>query len=312
MVTEICIVRHGETDWNTKKMIQGREDIELNKNGEEQAYLVAKHLKKFQWDAIVSSPLKRALNTAKIIGESVGINEITTIDDFIERDFGKGSGMTLEQQKQIFSDGIIPGKEGDNELAERTRRALDYIVKEYEGKKIIIVSHGAMIKSILKFVSDNTIDTGTTIIKNACLNLIKYENGKWQVELYNSVDYLNSAVNSAKNYYLGKEGCQKMNCAQAVLCAFKNQFEIKENTIDVFRSFGGGNAPEGMCGAYYAARYILQNCSAENQLSELENYFLKHAGDLKCKEIRQGRRLSCVGCVEKNSEFLVDYLEKEA
>lgn len=312
MVTEICIVRHGETDWNTQKIFQGREDIELNKKGEEQAYLVAKHLKKSQWDVIVSSPLKRALYTAKIIGESVGIDEITALDAFIERDFGKGSGMTLEQQNQNFSDGSIPGKESDDELADRAKRGLEYIVKEYEGKKIILVSHGALINSILKIVSENSINIGETFIKNTCLNLIKYENGKWQVELYNSVDYLNSAASIAKNHYLGKEGCQKMNCAQAVLCAFKNQFEINQNTIDLFKGFGGGNAPEGMCGAYYAARYILENSSAEQHLSELENYFLQHAGDTRCKEIKESRKLSCVGCVEKNSEFLVEYLEKEA
>ncbi len=312
MVTEICIVRHGETDWNTQKIFQGREDIELNKKGEEQAYLVAKHLKKSQWDVIVSSPLKRALSTAKIIGESVGIDEITALDAFIERDFGKGSGMTIEQQNQNFSDGIIPGKESDDELADRAKAGLEYIVKEYEGKKIILVSHGALINSILKIVSDNSIDIGEMLIKNTCLNLIKYENGNWQVELYNSVDYLNSAVNIAKNCYLGKEGCQKMNCAQAVLCAFKNQFEINENTIDIFKGFGGGNAPEGICGAYYAARYILQSSSEEHQLSALEDYFLKYAGDTRCKEIKESKKLSCVGCVEKNSEFLVDYLEKEA
>jgi uncharacterized phosphatase len=164
MVTEICIVRHGETDWNTQKIFQGREDIELNKIGEEQAYLVAKHLKESQWDVIVSSPLKRALRTAKIIGDSVGLDEITALDAFIERDFGKGSGMTLEQQDQNFSDGIIPGKESDDELADRAKRGLEYIVKEYEGKKIILVSHGALINSILKIVSEYGMNRGETVI----------------------------------------------------------------------------------------------------------------------------------------------------
>ncbi len=311
MVTEICIVRHGETDWNTQKIFQGREDIELNKKGEEQAYLVAEYLNKSQWDVIVSSPLKRAFCTAKIIGESVGIDEIIALDAFIERDFGKGSGMTLEQQQQNFPDGVIPEKESDEALAERAKKGLEYIVKKYEGKRIILVSHGALINSILKTVSENSIIIGETFIKNTCINLIKYEKGNWEIELYNSVDYLNTAVNSAKNYYLGKEGYKRMNCAQSVVSAFKKELKIDENIIDSFKSFGGGNAPDGMCGAYYAARYMLQQCSADKQLSELEKYFLNCAGDIKCKEIRLGRKLSCIGCVEKSSEFLVDFLEKE-
>lgn len=311
MVTEICIVRHGETDWNTQRKFQGIEDTELNKNGEEQARLVANYLKKSQWDVIVSSPLKRAFNTAKIIGEKVGIDDIVVLDDFIERDFGEGSGLTPEQQREKFPDGVIPGKESDEALAKRANRGLEYIAKEYEGKRIILVSHGAMINSILKTVSENTINMKETHLKNTCLNIVKYENSKWNVELYNSVDYLNSYVDIAKNYYLGREQGQRMNCAQSVICAFKNELQIDKDIVEKFRSCGGGNAPDGLCGAYYAAKYILQNRCADEELPKLEEYFSSFSGSTKCREIREGRKLSCIGCIEKSSEFITNFIEKE-
>ena len=114
-------------------------------------------------------------------------------------------------------------------------------------------------------------------------------------------------VNTAKNHYLGKEGCKRMNCAQSVISAFKEKFDLSEETIELFRPYGTGRAPDGLCGAFYAAKYILEKNDAEVKASELENYFLEQAGAVKCHEIRVGKKLSCIGCVEKSSEFLEKY-----
>jgi len=114
-------------------------------------------------------------------------------------------------------------------------------------------------------------------------------------------------VNTAKNHYLGKEGCKRMNCAQSVICAFKDKFGLNEEVIEAFRAYGGGRAPDGLCGAYYAAKYLLHKDS-EEKACELENYFLEQAGAVKCHEIRGAKKLSCLGCVEKSSEFLNNIL----
>ncbi len=107
----------------------------------------------------------------------------------------------------------------------------------------------------------------------------------------------------AKNNYTGQGGCQRMNCAQAVVSAFKEDFNIGEDIIDAFKSYGGGRAPEGLCGAYYAVKSILSK-QAPSKLEELEKHFLEHAGALECSNIKGLKKLSCVGCVEKSSEFL--------
>lgn len=111
------------------------------------------------------------------------------------------------------------------------------------------------------------------------------------------------SVIKAKNNYTGQGGCQRMNCAQAVISAFKEDFDIDEALVDVFKNYGGGRAPEGLCGAYYAVKYILSK-KEPARLEELEKHFLEYAGALECSNIKGLKKLSCVGCVEKSSEFL--------
>ncbi len=111
-------------------------------------------------------------------------------------------------------------------------------------------------------------------------------------------------VNAAKNYYLGKEGYRRMNCAQSVISAFKERFGLSMKTVEAFRAYGAGRAPEGLCGAFYAARYILEKNTTEEKSAELEKFFLDQAGAIKCHEIRECRKLTCIGCVEKCAEFL--------
>jgi Putative redox-active protein (C_GCAxxG_C_C). len=106
----------------------------------------------------------------------------------------------------------------------------------------------------------------------------------------------------AKNNYIGVNG-KRMNCAQAVLSAFQKKYNIEENLVEAFQNYGGGRAPEGLCGAYYAVKYILSTYD-KDKVSDLEKYFVENAGALECSNIKGLKKLSCVGCVEKSSEFL--------
>ena len=107
----------------------------------------------------------------------------------------------------------------------------------------------------------------------------------------------------AKNNYTGLGGCQRMNCAQSVIDAFKEDYNIENDLVEAFRNYGGGGAPEGLCGAYYAVKYIVSKHD-EDKLEELEKHFMEYAGALECIHIKGLRKLSCVGCVEKSSQFL--------
>ena len=107
----------------------------------------------------------------------------------------------------------------------------------------------------------------------------------------------------AKDYYLNKEGNERSNCGQAILKAFQEKFSLSDDVISQFKAYGAGKAPEGFCGALYAAKVILEKQSPEKS-QDVEKAFLACAGSTKCKEIRALHKLSCLGCIEKAAEWL--------
>jgi len=107
----------------------------------------------------------------------------------------------------------------------------------------------------------------------------------------------------AGKHFLNKDGHKKLNCAQSIIKAFHDAFGLSEQEVDSFAGFGGGRAPEGKCGAYYAACCLVSK-KDPLQIAQLEQGFLDAAGSLKCKEVRKKGKLSCLGCVEKAAELL--------
>ena len=182
---QICLVRHGETDWNNLGKLQGREDIPLNMAGIEQMNDTADYLKNFYWKVIICSPLLRAKKSAEIIAKKTGNLKICEDVDFIERDYGKASGMTTDERKLSFPDGKWIGAEALETLQNRTVNALLKHVQKYEGNNIIIVSHGAAIYSILAYLSRNEIGTGEVRLKNACMTLLEKTENEIKIIFHN-------------------------------------------------------------------------------------------------------------------------------
>jgi uncharacterized phosphatase len=184
---QICILRHGETEWNNLGKLQGRENIPLSAVGIKQISDSAKYLKKFNWAVIITSPLSRAKKSAEIISKEIGNIKIIEEMDFIERDYGKASGMTSDETKIAFPDGNWIGVEPDEILQNRTIIALQKYIKEYNGKNFIIVSHGSAINSILAHLSENTIGTGKTALRNASITLLRKIGNKIEIAYYNKI-----------------------------------------------------------------------------------------------------------------------------
>ena len=107
------------------------------------------------------------------------------------------------------------------------------------------------------------------------------------------------SIEKAKKHYLGKDGYEKLNCAQSILKVFSGLDQDQKETL----CKGGGQAPGGVCGAFCAAKHLLEKNHSE-KLKEFVDYFKNVAGSLNCREIRAMRKLSCVGCVEKAAEYL--------
>ena len=164
---------------------QGREDIPLNKTGMEQIQMAANYLKKNRWDEIITSPLSRAKMSAEIIRKEIGLPEIHEELDFTERDFGKISGMKIQEIKINYHDEDHEGIEPLGALQERTIKALMKWINLFSGKDIIIVTHGAAINSILTGLSGNKIEMGKAIPGNGEITLLEKQGDTLNIVFYN-------------------------------------------------------------------------------------------------------------------------------
>ena len=158
-----AFIRHGQTDWNLRGLLQGSSDIPLNATGREQAHDAITVLRDtgVAWSAIVSSPLARARVTAEIIAEGLGIELGPSYDDLMERDYG-----TLEGTDDASADKSDPTVEPLDSVVERGRRALDQIASDYgDEADVIVVCHGTIIRYTLAALAGREIDAihnGTT------------------------------------------------------------------------------------------------------------------------------------------------------
>lgn len=161
-MTEICLVRHGQTDWNFQEIIQGREDIPLNEVGKKQASQSAAALQEETWDIIISSPLIRAQETANEIATAVGLQSILLDERFVERNFGEASGSRL-RLLELIAEGKVEGMERDEEIVARCFAALEDVATTHFGKRIIIVAHSHAIKAILHAIEPDEITFKTPL-----------------------------------------------------------------------------------------------------------------------------------------------------
>lgn len=186
-MTWICVVRHGETEWNRLGRI---EDIPLNTTGEMQAERCGRYLAQETWDVLISSPLQRARKTADLIDRFVDAALRYEMDEVHERDCGAASGLTFDERMLKFPSGPVPGMEPRSELTARAMQALQLIAEKHAGKRIIVVSHGGLINAMLSHISHGTLGTGTTRLENACINHLVYQHDHWNILAFNSVDHL--------------------------------------------------------------------------------------------------------------------------
>jgi probable phosphoglycerate mutase len=153
-MTVFALVRHGETDWNRERRIQGSTDIPLNDTGREQARATGALLASRRWTALVSSPLSRAAETARLIGEHVGLGEPELEPRLVERDYGAAEGLTGSEIDALYPDGAdVPGREPREAVAVRAVEALHDLAVRHPGEAVIVVAHGGVIRSVLESVA---------------------------------------------------------------------------------------------------------------------------------------------------------------
>lgn len=185
-MTELCLVRHGETDWNQQRKIQGYRDIPLNARGRAQAGLAAEYLAGEKWDWMYSSPLSRAYDTASAIAERVGIRNIRVDQRLRERSFGEAEGIDVNLYREKYSGAPIPGAETWEDVQARAVEVINYLAMRHPDSRVLAVAHGGFISVLLALLSNGEINPRKEPLKNVCMNMFEYD-GAWRILWYNRV-----------------------------------------------------------------------------------------------------------------------------
>ncbi len=180
--TVLGLFRHGQTDWNIDLRLQGTADIPMNQFGIEQVQKAASEIARQEWDLIISSPLGRAKQSAAIIAAQLGVAEVTETPLLLERAFGIGEGMLYDEWSAKFAHlDEIPGAETAQQVTLRAVRLLEHVQSEFAGKRILAVSHGALIRFVLQVVTAGEIPPKGERLENASLNVIR-KLQSWQLD----------------------------------------------------------------------------------------------------------------------------------
>jgi probable phosphoglycerate mutase len=179
----IYLVRHGETDWNRERRIQGSSDIPLNSTGQAQAKTTGELLSRRQWDGIFTSPLSRAMETAQIIADQVGLPAPIPLSAVVERNYGDAEGRTASEVDELYP-GVteVPGRESREAVVKRVVPALVQLAEKNHGKSVIVVAHGGVIAAILAAVAP---ERPRTPIVNGSVHSFRHDDGTLRLINFN-------------------------------------------------------------------------------------------------------------------------------
>lgn len=195
-VTRLVLWRHGRTEWNQAGRFQGQTDIPLSDTGLSQAEATAPHVAAFKPDAIVSSPLRRALQTADALAEVTGL-AVSTEDRLLEINVGTWAGLTLAEVRKKDSQLDVWSKtkdyrfsttgETNTEVGQRVAPALRDIAAAHPGQTIVIVSHGTALRMgaarLCGLDYQGAQDLGA--LQNCAWSVLEPDKGRWHIIEWN-------------------------------------------------------------------------------------------------------------------------------
>jgi probable phosphoglycerate mutase len=204
-VTRICFVRHGETDWNVEKRIQGLTDIQLNEKGRGQALAMAFNAAHVSFKAIYSSDLARAVDTAKALAAREDL-EIKLLPQLRERNYGIFQGITAAEgaegypeayQHYAARDPHYNFETGESMLdfAARVAEGVDWMVRHHTGQTIAAVTHGGVLDILFRKATGRPLSTPRDFkIPNCGLNWFHFDGQGWHLESWADRHHLQNVL----------------------------------------------------------------------------------------------------------------------
>ncbi|MBN2543754.1 histidine phosphatase family protein [bacterium] len=206
MNTKFILVRHGETEWNKQGVFRGRKDLALNENGIQQAKALSQWLANEKIDAVFSSPLKRAIQTAEQIASPRNL-EVKIEENFNNIELGEWQGEPKTGIKDKYPEEWnlwindtenwkVKGSETLQDIRDRAIPAVQKLTEEYTGKTVVIVSHRSVLKLLITTLIG--IESGgfwNVYLDNASYSILEYDpNSGFVLTLMNQTCYLEDKV----------------------------------------------------------------------------------------------------------------------
>jgi len=203
----LILARHGQTDWNSQFRIQGQSDIPLNSNGIRQAEMLALRLKDEPVDAIFTSPLRRASNTAEAIGQFHKV-AVEKLDDLKELDTGELDGLYYPDIKTKYPEfsqvwindaasARLPGGESLPELQNRVWACIDDIRQKCYDLNVVMVSHFFAISTILcKVFKMSLSDIRRFSLSVSSISVLDFSGEMIKLESFNDTCHLQKDIST--------------------------------------------------------------------------------------------------------------------
>ena len=210
MTTRVILIRHGETDWNAEGRIQGHLPVPLNARGIAQADALANHLRNVMFDAVYSSDLLRARQTAEAIVCHTG-HDIRDDERLREWDLGSLSGLLRSQAERDYPqaaeiyrnyqvDEPMPGGESIRHRFERVTGAVSDIAAHHRGECVLVVSHGGPLGDCYRRATGKGVEERMKIdLFNAAINRLRIDGDDWTLESWAETGHL-AAIGSLPNW----------------------------------------------------------------------------------------------------------------
>lgn len=202
--TVFYVVRHGETDWNAKGLIQGHTDVPLNATGKKQALDLAGELRGIEFRAIFASDLKRAWETAVIIAQHHKKQPVATTRLLRERPFGPFEGRPREEMIQVEELLADPQKhkkyreehdfylENDQAITDRFFEFSSEIHKAHKGNTVLAVTHGGVMRVLLKYLGMQTKTEPYYAIQNTSYLKLLFDGSEFVLEEIKGIEMRSS------------------------------------------------------------------------------------------------------------------------
>jgi 2,3-bisphosphoglycerate-dependent phosphoglycerate mutase len=201
MSTELFLIRHGQTLWNQQRRLQGQMDSPLTEEGLKQAGKLADRLADISFDAIYSSDLGRTMLTARIISAKLQGQQLYPDIRLRERNFGIFHGLNWEEimrrfpeeglkEQETNADYVIPEGESRKQVLNRCLSFVQDIAFKHQGKKILAITHGGIVSSLVRYVLNIPFDVPRRFyLPNAAVNIFEYNEKEWFLKTLGEISF---------------------------------------------------------------------------------------------------------------------------